>query len=318
MESSLISNTSQVYFDSVLEMDNEGMVEMFEALISSGLSGFLGCLSAIFKTALVEFFHNESVRDGVVVSTIQGKPVAISEELFARTFELPVEGLSDLHEVPQDLFLEARRAFSYDGKLAWYFDAVTHERFLMMTAIYGGVPVNWIKILFKVLKDMVTPGTKKSRGFVVQICIILKGAPDLELGESKEFPPLKNLTANTIGKYIAINNHIAVEDVEDEPVMEKKVEKKKVVSKKRPAPTVESPVVKRKRTSGRTTPVATDLKLVTVAQAAVPIQMISAMTPPAPKHKAPTKRLQLPAGSDDEIVEKEPYVVDVGEKQREK
>ncbi|KZV24215.1 hypothetical protein F511_25772 [Dorcoceras hygrometricum] len=117
MASSLINNTIQVYFDSVLEMDNEDMVVMFEALISSGLSGFLGCSSAIFKTALVEFFHNVSVRDGVVVSTIQGKPVAILEELFTSTFELKMVGLSDLHEVPQDLVLEARHAFSYDGKL---------------------------------------------------------------------------------------------------------------------------------------------------------------------------------------------------------
>ncbi|KZV33009.1 splicing factor 3B subunit 1-like [Dorcoceras hygrometricum] len=319
---------------------------MFEALISSGLSGFLGCSSAIFETALVEFFHNASVRDGVVVSTIQGKPVAISEELFANTFVLPLEGLSGLHEVPQDLVLEARRAFSYDGKLvstscekrklvfefrllndilaksvmvkAGSFDAVTHERFLMMTAIYGDVPVNWSKILFKVLKDMVTPGSKQARGFAVQIFIVLKGNPDLELGESNEFPPLKILTANTVGKYIAINKNIVVEDVEDEPVMEKQAEKKNVVSKKIPAPTVESPVVKRKRTSGRTTPVATDLTLVTVAQEVVPIQMISAVTPPAPKHKAPKRRLQLPAGSDDDIVEKEPDVVDVGEQQREK
>ncbi|KZV40116.1 splicing factor 3B subunit 1-like [Dorcoceras hygrometricum] len=187
MKSSLISNTIEVYFDSVLEMDNEGMVAMFEALISSGLSGFLGCSSAIFETALLEFFHNASVRDCVVVSTIQGKPMPISEERFASTFELSLDGLSDLHEVPQDLVLEARRAFSYDGKL-------------------------------------------------------------------------------------------------------------------------------RKRTTGRTTPVSTDLSLVTVAQSAVPIQMISAVTHPAPKRKAPQRRLQLPAGSDDEIVEKEPNVVDVGEK----
>ncbi|KZV33617.1 patatin-like protein 2 [Dorcoceras hygrometricum] len=204
-------------------MDNEGMVAMCEALITSGLSGVLGCSSAIFKTSLVEFFHNASVRDGVVVSTIQGKPVAISEELFASTFQLPLDGLIDLYEVPQDLVVEAQRAFSYDGKLvstsckkkelvfeirllndilaksmtvkAGSFDVVTHERFLIMTTIYGGVSVNWSKILFKVLKDM------------------------------------------------------------------------------------------RKRTSGRTTPVAMDLTLETVAQAAVPIQMISVVTPPftAPK-----------------------------------
>ncbi|KZV26569.1 splicing factor 3B subunit 1 [Dorcoceras hygrometricum] len=217
-------------------MDNEGMVAMFEALISSGLSVFLGCSSTIFETALVEFFHNASVRDGVVVSLIQRKPVAISEELFASTFTLPLEGLSDLHEVPQDLVLEARRAFSYDGKL---------------------------------------------------------GNPDLELGESKEFPPLKILTAKTVGKYIAMNKNIVVEDVEDEPVMEKLTEKKKVVSKKRLAPTVESPIVKRKRTSGE-------------------------LSCSYGFDAAPKRRLQLPAGSDDEIVEKEPDMVDVGEQQTEK
>ncbi|KZV56948.1 mucin-2-like [Dorcoceras hygrometricum] len=111
MASSLTSNTIQVYFDSVLEMENEGMVAMFEALISSGLSGFLGCSSAIFETALVEFFHNASVRDSVVVSTIQGKPVAISEELFASTLKLPLEGLSDLHEGVYITTLLATRAW---------------------------------------------------------------------------------------------------------------------------------------------------------------------------------------------------------------
>ncbi|KZV33845.1 splicing factor 3B subunit 1-like [Dorcoceras hygrometricum] len=323
-------------------MDKEGMVAMFEALISSGLSRFLGCSSAIFETALVEFFHNASVRDGVVVSTIQGKPVAISEELFASTFALPLEGLCDLHEVPQDLILEARSAFSYDGKLvstsckkrelvfefrllndilaksvtglcdlhevpqdlilearsafsydgklvstsckkrelvfefrllndilaksvtvkARSFDAVTHERFLMMTAIYGGIPVNWIKILFKVLKDMVTPGSKQDRGIP---------SSEYSYGEAK---------------YIAINKNIVVEDVEDEPVVKKQAEKKKAVSKKRSAHTIESPVVKRKRTTGKAIPAATDLAL-------------------------------LPADSDDDVVEKELDVVDVGEQQRE-
>ncbi|KZV50126.1 triacylglycerol lipase [Dorcoceras hygrometricum] len=117
MASALINKTVQVYRASVLAMDHEGMVSMFEALVASGLSGFLGCSSALFEAALVEFLHNASVRDGIVVSTVQGKPVAISEELFASTFELPMEGLTDLHEVSQDLILEARRAFSYSGKL---------------------------------------------------------------------------------------------------------------------------------------------------------------------------------------------------------
>ncbi|KZV58371.1 oligopeptide transporter 3-like [Dorcoceras hygrometricum] len=78
------------------------------------------------------------------------------------------------------------------------FDVVTHERFLMMSSIHGGV----------------------------------KGARDLELGESKEFPPLKILTAKTVGTYVAKNMNIAVEEVADEPVV------KKAAPNRRPAPAV--------------------------------------------------------------------------------
>ncbi|KZV26641.1 splicing factor 3B subunit 1-like [Dorcoceras hygrometricum] len=316
MASSLINNVIQVYFDSVLGMEHEGMVATFEALLLSRLSGFLGCSSAIYEASLVKFFHNASVRDGKVVSIVQGKLVAISEELFAGTFELPLEGLTDLHEVPKDLVFEARSVFSYDGKQlstsckkremtsefrllndilaksmtvkAGSFDAVTHERFLMMSTIHGGVQVKWGRLLFNIFKDMVTPNSKQARGYAVQICILLKNSPDLELGESKEFPPLKILTAN--GTYIAKNKNIFV-DV-DEPTEEDNNE--------------------------RAAPEAKSLALVTVAQEAVPIQMVSAVTPPAPKRKAPKRNFKLPVGSDDEIVEKEPDVENVVEQQRDK
>ncbi|KZV30401.1 splicing factor 3B subunit 1-like [Dorcoceras hygrometricum] len=161
------------------------------------------------------------------------------------------------------------------------FDAVTHERILMMTAIYGGVPVNWGRLLFKIFKDMVTPETRQARDYAVQICILLKNAQGLEL------------------------------------VVEKPEDKKTAVSKKRPAPTVDAPVVKRKSTTVKGTPADKRLALVTVAQEAVPIQMISAVTPPAPKRKAAKRRLKLPAGSDDEIVENELDVVDAEQQQRE-
>ncbi|KZV35312.1 hypothetical protein F511_40621 [Dorcoceras hygrometricum] len=181
-----------------------------------------------------------------------------------------------------DLVFEARFAFSYDGKListsckkremtsefqllndilaksvtvkAGSINVVTHERFVMMSAIHRGV----------------------------QICILLKNAPNLELGLSKEFPPLNILTAKTVGMYIAKNMNIFVEV--DEPAVEKSAEKKKAVSKKRPATTVEAPVVKRKRKrTERAAPEAKSLALVTVAQEAVPIKMVSAATPPDPK-----------------------------------
>ncbi|KZV44476.1 hypothetical protein F511_38316 [Dorcoceras hygrometricum] len=134
MTSSLIGNTNQVHFASVLAMDNAEMVAMFEALVASGLN-------------------------------VQGKMVEISEEIFSWNFQLPVEGLIDINEVPKDLIFDARTEFSFTGEQlttsckkrelkeyrllsdivaksitvkAGSFDAVTHERFLMMTAIFGG------------------------------------------------------------------------------------------------------------------------------------------------------------------------------------
>ncbi|KZV34397.1 mucin-2-like [Dorcoceras hygrometricum] len=100
MASALINNARQIYLDSIFGMEDEGMVKMFKALESSGLRGFLVCSSSIYETALVEFFQNASVRDGKVVSTVQGKVVEISEELFAGTFELPTEGLTEMADVP--------------------------------------------------------------------------------------------------------------------------------------------------------------------------------------------------------------------------
>ncbi|KZV18822.1 hypothetical protein F511_35589 [Dorcoceras hygrometricum] len=255
MASSLINNVIQVYFDSVLGMEHEGMVAMFEALLLSRLSGFLGCSSAIYEASLVKFFHNASVRDGKVVSTVQGKPVSISEELFAGTCELPLEGLTDFPEVQKDLVFEARNAFSYD-----------------------------------------------ERGYAVQICILLKNAPDLELGESKEFPPLKILTAKTFGTYIAKNNNIFVD--EDEPAVEKPAEKKKAGSKNRPATTVEAPVAKKKKTTvEKAAPTDKNLGLVTVAQDVEPITTVPAVNPRASRHRAPKRKFVLQTGSDDEIVD---------------
>ncbi|KZV36724.1 hypothetical protein F511_07993 [Dorcoceras hygrometricum] len=259
MASALINNTIQVYFASVLGMEHEGMVSMFEALLASGLSGFLGCSSAIYEAALVEFFQNASVRDGMVVSTVQGKPVTISEELFAGAFELPLEGLTDLHEVPQDLVSEARRAFSYDGKLL-----TTSCKKMEM------------EFEFRLLNDILEKSV-----------IVKAGSFDV-------------VTHERMSQWW------------------RNQRRKRRQRLRRSAPTVETPVVKMKRTIGKDTPAATILALVPVAQAVVPIQMISAVTPPAPKRKAPKRRLQLPAGSDDDIVDIELAVESVVEKQRDK
>ncbi|KZV57453.1 hypothetical protein F511_29234 [Dorcoceras hygrometricum] len=206
-----------------------------------------------------------------------------------------------MSDVPKVLVFDARTAISFDGEQlntsckkremkfefrllndildktvivkAGSFDAVTHERFLMMSAIHGGVKVNWDRLLFNIFKDMVTPATKQARGYAVQICILLKGAPDLKLGESKDFPHLKILTAKTVCTYVAKNQNITV-DV-DEPAGDEPVVKKKAASKRRPAPTVD----------------------------VEPISTVPAVTPHASRRRTPKRKLVLQTGSDDEIVD---------------
>ncbi|KZV16177.1 hypothetical protein F511_36235 [Dorcoceras hygrometricum] len=262
-------------------------------------------MSEIFETALIEFYENASVRDDKVVSTVRGKLVEISEEVFARTFQLPVEGLIDISE--QELKIEYRLLSDIVAKSitvkSGTFDAVTHERFLFMTAIFGGVSVNCgillFKIfkdmvtpetrqargvsvncgilLFKIFKDMVTPETRQARGYAVLICILLNNIPDLELGDSEEFPPLKILTAKTVGRYISINEKIAVDSVEGLAGKSrvKKTLVKRAISKKRSAADIDEQIVKKKRTlMGKAAPSKAKLELVSIALDAEPIQIV--------------------------------------------
>ncbi|KZV18582.1 hypothetical protein F511_41782 [Dorcoceras hygrometricum] len=326
MASSLFTNTLHVCFDSVLAMNNPGMVSMFEALMESGLSGFFGCPAVLYEYALTEFFLNGSVRDGKVVSTIRGKQVDISEELFASTFELLVDGLTDLSEIPKDIVFDARSIFSFSGEQvstsckkremkfefrllsdilakkksvkAGSFDAVTQERFFMMAAITCGVAINWNR-LFNILKDMVTAGSRKAKGYAIQISILLENVPNLELGDSSGFLFSKILTKKTVHRYIAVNDKVGVEEVADVPSV-KKTPVKKAMSRKRPA-AVDEPIVKKKRTRvGKAADVATDSAL-----EAVPIQVvaqISTVPLPAPKCKIEKRKRRLALDSDDEIV----------------
>ncbi|KZV36841.1 ataxin-3 [Dorcoceras hygrometricum] len=80
MASSFYSNAQHVDFESVLSMDDHGMVSMFEALMASGLRGFLGCPAVVYEDALVDFFENASVRSGVIISTVGGQLVEILED----------------------------------------------------------------------------------------------------------------------------------------------------------------------------------------------------------------------------------------------
>ncbi|KZV45405.1 hypothetical protein F511_42460 [Dorcoceras hygrometricum] len=58
MAASLIHNALQVNFNSVLNFPDEGMVQMFKALESTGLREFLGCPSALYDRMAASLIHN--------------------------------------------------------------------------------------------------------------------------------------------------------------------------------------------------------------------------------------------------------------------
>ncbi|KZV56836.1 hypothetical protein F511_20076 [Dorcoceras hygrometricum] len=310
MASSFYTNTLHVDFESVLAMDNPGMVSVFNALVASGLEGFLGCPAVLYEAALVDFFENGSVRDGLVVSTVNGVPVEIAEQLFAEAFELPVDGLSELSEIPKDKVFDARSLVSLTGEpvstsgkksqmkieyrllcdimaktisvKAGSFNAITTEKFLMLTAIVCGVRINWTSVLFNIFKKMVTPGTKQAKGFAIQVSLLLENILNLELDESSEFPSSKILTERTIHRYIVLNDKVGAEEAADAPKV-KKVPVQMAVPKKRPvAAAIGEPVLKKKRTmKNKSGSSQANLEIVAVAQEAVPIQIIESI-PTAP------------------------------------
>ncbi|KZV47124.1 hypothetical protein F511_34468 [Dorcoceras hygrometricum] len=95
------------------------------------------------------------------------------------------------------------------------------------------------------------------------------------------------------------------------------------VSKKRPVAASEANIVKNKRTtSSKAVSKEKDLALISVAQDAVPIQVVAPISVvPAEllhvqKRKGPMRKLRMTTGSDDEIVEKESTVETVVVKQK--
>ncbi|KZV20619.1 disease resistance protein-like [Dorcoceras hygrometricum] len=266
------------------------MVAMFESLVATGLKGFLGCPAVIHDAALLEFFENGEVRDGLVVSTVNEVSVEISEQLLAETFELPMEVLTDLLEISKDLVFYAKSIVSFSGE-----------------------PVS-ISGKKKEMKDMVTPGTRQAKGYAIQISLLLENVPNLELGESSEFPSSKILTEKIVHRYISLNDKFGGEEVVDVPRV-KRTPVKRAVSKKIPVVTAAEAesVVKKKRTT-KSKPVSSKATLETLPVEAVPLQMIAPTTPapteqpPLPKRKSQKRKRRLVLGSEDEIVDSQAVV----------
>ncbi|KZV31312.1 mucin-2-like [Dorcoceras hygrometricum] len=246
MASSLISRSHHIDFDSVFRFDDAEMVQMFESLITSGLKEFLGCPAIFYENALTEFFSNGSGRDGLIVSTIGGIAVEISESVFAATFELPTEGLTDLSEVPRNFLSEAQSIFSVSKK---------------------EVSISFLKkeinMQYRLLSDILAKSLfvkagsfDAAKGYAIQICVLLKNIPGLELGESRAFPAPRILNEKTVHRIVSVNENVGVEEVAEAP-RAKKTPVKKTMSKKRPAArdAEVDPVITKKRTT-KSKPVA--------------------------------------------------------------
>ncbi|KZV41361.1 hypothetical protein F511_38939 [Dorcoceras hygrometricum] len=176
----------------------------------------------------------------------------------------------DLSEIPKDVVFDARNIISMSGRA---FNAITVEKFSMVTAVVCGVRMKWARVLFNILKKMVTPGSKQAKGFAVQISLLLENIPNLELGESSEFPASKILTEKTVHCYVSLNDKVGAEEAAGAP-------KPKDVSKKRPAAAdFEAPVVKKKRTMKKKSGSSkVNLEIVVVPQEAMPVQMVDSST----------------------------------------
>ncbi|KZV24581.1 hypothetical protein F511_10222 [Dorcoceras hygrometricum] len=363
MASSLLSRSHHIDFDSVFRIDDAGIVQMFESLDSTGLMEFLGCPAIFYEQALIEFFENGSVRDGMVVKGLKdlsevprdhlsnaqklfsasAKEVSASclkkevkmqfrllsdilaKSLFVKsgsfdamtrdrfllmtaiTFDVKInwgnllfgvlkEMVTPDSEVPRDHLSNAQKLFSASAKevsasclkkevkmqfrllsdilakslfvKSGSFDAVTRDRFLLMTAITFDVKINWGNLLFGVLKEMVTPDSRQAKGYAIQICVLLKNIPGLELGESKAFPAPRILNEKTVHRIVSVNENVG--EVGDAP-RAKPTPVKRTVSKKRQASvnTDVAPILKKKRTT-KSKPVAAKKLVLEETIAAIP------------------------------------------------
>ncbi|KZV49277.1 hypothetical protein F511_39509 [Dorcoceras hygrometricum] len=248
MASSLISNIHHIDFDSVFDMDDAGLAQVFETLIATGLRNFLDCPVIFYEEALLEFFAN-------------------------------VEDLTDLTDVPKDKIFDARSLFSASKEQA-SFDAVAHDRFLLMMAITSDVKENLGSLLFGVLTAMLTPGSRKAKGFSIQIVVLLQNMQGLVLGVSKGFPKSRILDAKTVHRFVHINEKVGLDESAASPRVKKTPLKKAVTMKKQVGAGEEAPVMKKKRT--------TKGKPVVIAQEFVPLQTVEATT------DAPVEQLSVP------------------------
>lgn len=91
-----------------------------------------------------------------IIFSASGKSVKVSDQ--KRELKFKYQVLADI---------VAKESFEKAGS----FDALTVEKFQVMTDIVKGLKVNWSSILFNIFKNMFQ-ASKQSKGFAVQLCYI--------------------------------------------------------------------------------------------------------------------------------------------------
>ncbi|KZV40561.1 hypothetical protein F511_35330 [Dorcoceras hygrometricum] len=219
MAYSLFVNTLQVDFASVFAMEYTGMILMFKYLEDTGLRGFLEGTTSVFENAVTEFFVNAKVIAETIVSTVCNCKLVVTEDIFFATFKLPIEGITDLADIPKETIVEMLHRFSatdepfktsskkieknFEYRMlhdivskflcakSGSFDTVTCEKFEFMFAISTGISVNWGRILFQRLLSVVQNPKKQSQGYTVPISILMETLVNDDLGASIKIHPQK-------------------------------------------------------------------------------------------------------------------------------
>ncbi|KZT76908.1 protein FAR-RED IMPAIRED RESPONSE 1 [Dorcoceras hygrometricum] len=97
---------------------------------------------------------------------------------------------------------------------------------------------------------MVTPDSRQAKGYAIQICVLLKNIPGLELGESKAFPAPRILNEKTDHRIVSVNENVGIEEVGEAPRAKKTPVKKTMSQKRQAASKAEvAPVIKKKRST---------------------------------------------------------------------
>lgn len=192
-------NVYQVNFKSVYVIEDVSTVSMFKSLEASGLCMFPRLYVIIYEDNILEFCSNATITTVIQVPCILGgNTIIIDEALFASTFSLPNQELSDVSSLPQSIILKwswnslvlvtlfqchVRKKKMMEFKVlvdrmskslmvrAGSFDASTKEKFLVMAAITTVVKVNWSSIILNVLVDVIE---KRSIGFAIQLSKFLE------------------------------------------------------------------------------------------------------------------------------------------------